>query len=89
MNQIFKFSSKADTLNKIKNKLRKSVVPDVLIIKFDEWIKDVKISVDVIYKMFISNKVIVRSSVDGEDDIENSYAGFESVAKVSSEDEVS
>ena len=42
MNQIFKFSSKADTLNKIKNKLRKSVVPDFLIIKFDEWIKDEK-----------------------------------------------
>ena len=87
MNQIFKFSSKADTLNKIKNKLRKSVVPDFLIIKFDEWIKDEKKILDVIYKKFKSNKVIVRSSVDGEDDIENSYAGFfESVAKVSSED---
>ena len=81
----FKFISKANTLKSIKTLLKKSQIPSFLTIHHDLWLKNKDNCLRIITDSFSSKNLIIRSSSDGEDNINNSYAGFfESVSKVKS-----
>lgn len=68
------FSSKANTLIKLKNKVKKSFILDILKFNYSEWKKNNKYIIAKIKKKF-KNKVIIRSSATDEDSHTQSQAG--------------
>ena len=81
----FKFRSKANTLKSLEPILKKSQIPNFLTIQHDLWLKNKDNCLRIITDSFSSKNLIIRSSADGEDDMNNSYAGFfESVLNVKS-----
>jgi len=70
------FKSKAQTLNFLENKLTKAVVPKLFIIKCSNLFNETKFEIiKLVYNNFKNKPIIVRSSSEQEDKIENSGAG--------------
>ena len=75
-------SSKADTLKALKPLLKNSLVEDLYIFTFSDWINKKEKIIHEIQEKFNSN-IVVRSSAINEDTMDNSMAGyFDSVLDV-------
>ena len=80
------FTSKTNVLKFLQKNLKKSYIEQLFDFSIQEWKNNNDIVLDSIIKKFSPNKIIVRSSVLGEDSIESSKAGvYESILNVSSE----
>lgn len=80
---MFQFSSKAETLSRLKNKLTLSAVPESYFFTVAEWESDSAFVVEQVQHMFSGRMVIVRSSALGEDSAEHSQAGmYQSIPNV-------
>lgn len=71
--EIF-FSTKANTLIKLKDKLKKSFILDIIKFNYSDWKKNKQYIITKIQKKF-RNKVILRSSATDEDSYYQSQAG--------------
>ena len=81
------FSSKADTLKFLKNRVKKSKIEKVFDFTVKEWMDNVEALLENIAGEFKS-QIIVRSSAEGEDSLEKSEAGsYESILNVNSQSE--
>lgn len=79
------FTSKANVLKILQNKLRRSKIEKIFDFTVREWEDDKKCILIKIKTEFNNRKIIVRSSAIGEDSIEKSNAGiYESVLNVQS-----
>lgn len=67
--------SKAETLNKLQNKLSKSKIADMVFFNHEQWIKEPSNCLEQITSKMIGEQVIVRSSALGEDSLSDSMAG--------------
>ena len=68
------FSSKANTLLRLKNKVKNSFILDIIKFNHEEWKKNKKNIIIQIQRKF-KNKVILRSSAIDEDNYKQSQAG--------------
>ncbi|ORU01419.1 Phosphoenolpyruvate synthase / Pyruvate phosphate dikinase [Anaerovibrio sp. JC8] len=76
-------STKANTLQSLKEKLTKSHIEDMFVCTVGEFIANEEKIFDEICKVFVSGKIVVRSSSKREDAFEESNAGhFTSVLNV-------
>lgn len=81
-----KFGTKAETLERLRGRLKKSVIDDLIKFTVKEWKKDKKKILEKIISKFSDKKVIVRSSTCSEDCRNRSNAGhFTSIDDVSAE----
>ena len=79
------FTSKADTLKFLQEKITKSKIEQSFDFTTEEWQKNELNILNKVMKLFDGSLVVVRSSAVGEDTIEKSEAGnFTSVLNVSS-----
>ena len=79
------FTSKADTLKFLQEKITKSKIEQSFDFTTEEWQKNELNILNKIMKLFDGSLVVVRSSAVGEDTVEKSEAGnFTSVLNVSS-----
>lgn len=79
------FTTKANTLQFLQQKLQKSKIEKLYSFTIRDWEKNSSDIINHIAKNFDSKKIIIRSSAIGEDSIETSQAGtYESVLNVSS-----
>lgn len=80
------FTSKANVLKFLQKNLKKSHIEQILDFSVHEWKNNNDVVLDSIIQTFSPKKIIVRSSVLGEDSVESSKAGvYESILNVSSE----
>ncbi|MET4694106.1 PEP-utilizing enzyme [Endozoicomonas lisbonensis] len=81
----FLFGTKAQTLNRIRPRLKKSTICDQYVCRWDKWINNKIAEVDAIQSSFLNQKLIVRSSSYHEDGWHTANAGaFESVLDIDS-----
>lgn len=81
-NMKFAFSTKAKTLEQLKNKLKKSKIPEFIYFTLDDWSKNKERILEKIHSSF-KKKIVVRSSALNEDSQNSSLAGaFESILDV-------
>jgi len=86
-NNLHSFSTKADTLFLLRDKVTKSVIEDILIITGGDYYNDARKCAERVAGIFRGDKVVVRSSSIGEDGLESSNAGhYESILGVDSKD---
>ena len=69
------FTTKANTLKFLQNKLSKSKIEPLFDFTVLEWKQNSNNIVNSIFKKFINQKIIIRSSAKGEDSFDNSQAG--------------
>ena len=82
---IASFTSKANTLKFLQEKITKSKIEQSFDFTIEEWQKSELIILNKVMKIFNGSLVVIRSSAVGEDTIEKSEAGnFTSVLNVSS-----
>ena len=79
------FTSKADVLQFLQSKIKKSSIELLFYFTIEEWNDNQDLILKKIEKIFNSSKkIIIRSSAVGEDSIENSLAGtYNSILDVS------
>ena len=76
----FLLGTKAQTLLNLKDVLKHAVVPELIVMKVDDWRSDADLAIDQVRGAFGSRPLIVRSSSTFEDSFSNSGAGaFSSV----------
>ena len=77
------FSSKANTLNYLQNKLKKSLIQPLFVFSIFDWKTKKNEILHSINESFDSKFIIVRSSAKGEDSFERSEAGrYESILNI-------
>ena len=82
---IASFTSKANTLKFLQEKITRSKIEQSFDFTIEEWQKSESIILNKVMKIFNGSLVVIRSSAVGEDTIEKSEAGnFTSVLNVSS-----
>ena len=69
------FTTKANTLKFLQNKLSKSKIEPLYDFSISNWEQNADNIVNSISKKFLNQKIIIRSSAKGEDSINNSHAG--------------
>ncbi len=91
MNNLFEnknlslFTSKSNVLQFLQNKVKHSHIEKMFIFTVEEWNLDKDLILLTIQKIFLKDKIIVRSSAMGEDSEENSQAGsYESILNIKS-----
>ncbi len=72
-NQIF--TTKANTLNFLKYNLKKSKIEKLVIFTISDWKKNEDEEIKKIQHEFCPNKIVIRSSAQGEDSFHSSLAG--------------
>jgi len=75
LNQKYHFTSKANTLLFLQNRLKNSKIEKILKFTVAEWNNDYTKILHLINEFFGTDKIIVRSSAIGEDSYEKSEAG--------------
>lgn len=70
------FSTKANTLKKLKDLLKSAIIEKEFIFTVDQWNKEKNSIIKQISVMYDNKKIVIRSSSLNEDSIENSKAGF-------------
>lgn len=81
-----KFGTKAETLERLRGRLKKSVIDDLIKFTVEEWKKDKNKVLEKIMYKFSDKKVIIRSSTFSEDCHNRSNAGhFTSINSVPTE----
>ena len=79
------FTSKSDVLKLLKKQVKLSKIEKILDFTLSDWDKNEKTILTQISKNFPKKKIIIRSSVIGEDSEESSHAGrYESILNVNS-----
>lgn len=71
-----KFGTKAESLLFFKDKVKLSSICRLVVFSVDEWEKDIDNCIDLIKNEFESDKLIIRSSADGEDSEASAMAGY-------------
>lgn len=71
----FVFGTKAETIQRLSKRLKKSAVPGSLIFSFEDWIADPAAVLKRIEHGFEGKKIILRSSCRTEDGAEKTQAG--------------
>ncbi|MFW9929020.1 MAG: PEP/pyruvate-binding domain-containing protein, partial [Candidatus Thorarchaeota archaeon] len=69
------FTSKVNTLKYLETKLSKSIIEPFIDFTILEWKQNSTKILDSISKKFINQKIIIRSSAEGEDSFDESKAG--------------
>ena len=83
------FSSKADVLNFLNSKTKKSEIEELFYFTVKEWKREPEKIIKEISKLF-QKKIIIRSSAIGEDSIFNSQAGsYDSVLNINPRSKIS
>ena len=79
------FTSKSNVLKLLKKQVKLSKIENILDFTLSDWKKNKKLILIKISKRFPNKKIIIRSSVIGEDSEETSQAGrYESILNVNS-----
>ena len=79
------FTSKSNVLKLLKKQVKLSKIENILDFTLSDWKKNKKLILIKISKNFHKKKIIIRSSVIGEDSEETSQAGrYESILNVNS-----
>jgi phosphohistidine swiveling domain-containing protein len=82
------FGTKAETLERFKGRVKKSVIPDLFYFTVVEWKKSERMILEILRKRFDGQPLAVRSSAYSEDGAMQSLAGaFRSCLNVNSQDE--
>ncbi len=74
--KFFKFGTKAQTLERMKNQLTRSKIPDFIYFTLDRWQHDKDGQLDQVQQKFRHDSVIVRSSAIAEDTETCAMAGM-------------
>lgn len=83
------FSSKADVLDFLNSKIKKSEIEELFYFTIKEWKREPEKIIKEISKLF-QKKIIIRSSAIGEDSIFNSQAGsYDSVLNINPRNKIS
>ena len=76
MKNNFTFGTKAETLSFLKDKLKRSTIPDLFIFTVEEWLQNQDSIINQIKKRFKSNDLVaIRSSALNEDGLTEAMAG--------------
>ena len=79
------FTSKANVLNFLEKKITKSKIEELYYFTVEDWQKNNELIIKQIKTKFRKKSIIIRSSVMGEDSINNSQAGnYDSIQDIDS-----